>query len=108
MTEQANLLLLRDREAIVTDWERCTDRVEELADQIREFGVALVETLKPAFEEFVGLLNVWYVALQHRQLEVILIRRWHIPYNIAFWLSRHWPRRWLPKLNPELWDEEVT
>ena len=104
MMAQGNLLLLRDREAIVTDWERCKDQVEELAEQMREWAAAFVEALRPAFEEFVRLLNIWYVTFQRTQVEIVLTRRWHIPYGIAHWLSQRCPRRWLPKLRPELWE----
>jgi len=31
------------------------------------------------------------------------LRHWHIPCQIAKWLSRHWPERWLPTLDEAWW-----
>lgn len=110
MTEGAELWLLNNREALVTDWERCIDQIKELGDQIRAFADALIETLRPALEAFVEYVGVIYVALQRTQLEIALVRRWDMRYGMAHWLSERCPKRWLPKLKPELWewDEEQT
>lgn len=84
-------------EAFLIEWER-------IADQIKEFAAALVETVGPVYKEAIERLHVVYEGLQRVQLLTVLMRRWHIPYIMADWLSRRWPRRWLPKLKPELWE----
>ena len=110
MTEQAELWLLRNREGLVVDWERCADQIKELGDQIRAFVDTFIEALRPAFETFAEQLCVFYVGLQRIQLEIVLMRRWHIPNGIAYWFSQKCPERWLPELKPELreWDEEES
>ena len=110
MTEQAELWLLRNREGLVVDWERSTDQIKKLADQIKEWAAILMETLAPAFKDFLEQFRVFYVGLQRIQLELVLMRRWHIPNSIAYWFSQKCPERWLPELKPELWewDEEES
>ena len=110
MTEQAELWLLRNREALIVDWERSTDQIKKLTDQIKEWAARLFETLAPAFKDFLEQFRVFYVGLQRIQLELVLMRRWHIPNGIAYWFSQKCPERWLPELKPELWelDEEET
>lgn len=104
MTERAELWLLNNREALVVDWERCTDQIKELGDQIRALGKALIDVLTPAFDAFAARLCVLYVWLQRIQLEIVLMRRWRVPNDMAYWLAQYWPKRWLPNLKPELWE----
>jgi len=54
------------------------------------------------FRSFVdGMLRV-QVTLLRTELEIALMCRWHVPNDTAYWLAQHWPKRWLPKLKPEL------
>ena len=55
-------------------------------------------------KRFIDTMLVFQVGLRRTQLEIVLMRRWCVPNDIAYWLSYQWPRRWLPKLRPELWE----
>jgi len=61
-----------------------------------------VSTATKQFREFVEILLKLQVALRRIQLEVVLMRRWHVPNDFAYWVAQWWPRRWLPELRIDL------
>lgn len=63
---------------------------------------AEVSTATKQFRQFVAILLKLQVALRRVQLEVVLMRRWHIPNNLAYWLSQQWPTRCLLELRIDL------
>lgn len=67
-----------------------------------------MERARPFLAGLMAYLCIVYVALQRIQIQIVLVRRWHIPAGMAYWLAERYPRRWLPKLKPELWENEIT
>jgi len=63
---------------------------------------AEVSAATKEFSQFVEILLSLQVALRRIQLEVVLMRRWHVPNDFAYHLAQRWPRRWLPELNVDL------
>lgn len=61
-----------------------------------------VSTATKQFRQFVEILLRIQVALRRIQLEVVLMRRWYVPNDMAYWLSHRWPKRWLPELRADL------
>lgn len=95
MTAEAEVS--RKWEAFLAEWERTADQIKELIGWV-------AESLRPACKQAIERLHIIYEALQRVQLLTVLMGRWHIPYIVAHWLIWRWPRRWLPKLKPELWE----
>jgi len=90
----------------------------EQAEEMRKATVEAAEAACKAFETFlerarpffVGLiayLCIVYVALQRIQVQLVLVGRWHFPGSTAYWLAERCPRPWLPKLKPELWENDI-
>ena len=76
-----------------------------LAAALEQLHRDMEEVLGPTFGEVGSRVQTLFGLLRRLQLGVG-IRCWHIPWAIAYWLSQHWPRRWLPELKPELWERD--
>lgn len=68
---------------------------------------AFMERARPFLVDVMAYLCVVYMALQRIQVQIVLVRRWHLPGGTAYWLAERCPRRCLPKLKPELWENEI-
>ena len=104
MTMEAALLEQERARAWFSEWEPV------IVDSIKTFAAHLLGVLEPICKEAMERFGVLYETFQRVQLKLVLLRRWHIPYTVASWLARNWPKRWLPSLQPELWvwDEKET
>jgi len=74
------------------------------AGELIEAVNAAMQIFSEAFQQFVDavvdFVNRVIEIVERRQLWVVL-DRWHIPG--AEWLSEHWPRRFLPGLDLDMW-----
>ena len=85
------------------------DRLAETGkrlDQMVEQYEQAMEALRPVFEALHdAILKIWHILVRivrkiieclKRWLFYVQLIRWHCPHWLAKFLSRHWPRRWLP------------
>lgn len=82
-------------------WREGIKALKMLRKGFRDLTTAL-STATKQFRQFMDILLRLQVALRRIQLEVVLMRRWHIPNDAAYWLSQWWPRRWLLELRIDL------
>jgi len=86
---------------------------KRIAEELEEIAKIIIEAFRPAVEAckdqcgtFIEHFRLFYVVLQRTQLVMVLMQRWHIPCTLASWLAWNWPKRWLPKLKPQLWERD--
>ena len=91
-------------ESVEMTWEETLERWQEATEALRPSFEALRKAIEQAWlviEEqlriLIAALSEWLEEIRREELYRRL-RRWRVPYRLARFVARRWPRRWLPWL----------
>lgn len=73
------------------DAQAIQEAMDQMVEAFQSFMDALSEILKPILKA----IRKWYEDIT-RHLLVYRLHKSHVPFEVSLFLSKHWPRKWLP------------